>query len=389
VAIKLIDAGLYMRITIILGPFLPVPPVLGGAVEKVQLLLAQAYKAAGHDVTVISRKYEHFPIEETVGEIKFIRIASFNRSSSLLANLTLDFCYAIRVALALPKSDITVTNSFFLPLLLSHRAAGKIYVHVARFPKHQMFLYFRADRLQAVSHVVAEAIVSQTPRFIEKIVTIGNAIPDAYFNSDSVRAKKKIVLFVGRIAREKGIHLLLKSFACLMKNENKPNILDWKLRIVGPHDVTGGGDGAEYFAELMRLAQPLGSACEMVGPVFDEQSLIKEYQAASVFVYPSLAEMGEALPLAPLEAMACGCAVIVSNLRCFDDYLEEGVSGLKFEHRCANPEYNLAEKLQRMMTEPQCLQEISKNGNIAARRFEAPVIASQMLRDFESLVSVK
>ncbi len=35
-----------MRITILLGPFLPVPPVLGGAVEKVHLLLAETYAAA-------------------------------------------------------------------------------------------------------------------------------------------------------------------------------------------------------------------------------------------------------------------------------------------------------------------------------------------------------
>ena len=57
-----------MRITIVLGPFLPVPPVLGGAVEKVHLLLAGAYQAAGHDVTIISRKYKNFPDEETCRE---------------------------------------------------------------------------------------------------------------------------------------------------------------------------------------------------------------------------------------------------------------------------------------------------------------------------------
>jgi hypothetical protein len=55
-----------MRIAIILGPFLPVPPVLGGAVEKVHLALAQAYRAAGHEVTIISRRYSDFPIDEVV-----------------------------------------------------------------------------------------------------------------------------------------------------------------------------------------------------------------------------------------------------------------------------------------------------------------------------------
>ena len=114
-----------MRITIILGPFYPVPPVLGGAVEKVHLLLAGAYQAAGHDVTIISRKYDNFPDDERVNGIRHLRIASFNRSSLLAVNLALDFCYALRVAWSLPQSDITVTNSFFVPLLLRHRIAGR------------------------------------------------------------------------------------------------------------------------------------------------------------------------------------------------------------------------------------------------------------------------
>ena len=135
-----------MRITIVLGPFYPVPPVRGGAVEKVHFLLAGAYQAAGHDVTIISREYNGFANDERVNGVRYLRIRSSDRSSSLAINLALDFCYALRAARSLPQSDITITNSFFLPLLLRHRTAGKIYVHVARFPKHQMFLYSRADR---------------------------------------------------------------------------------------------------------------------------------------------------------------------------------------------------------------------------------------------------
>ena len=348
-----------MRITIILGPFIPVPPVLGGSVEKVHLLLAKAYRAAGHDVVIISRKYKNFAEEETVDGIRYIRIPSFDRASSLLVNLFLDFRYAMRVSFSLPQSDVTITNSFFMPLLLPHRKAGKIYVQVGRFPKGQMSLYFRADRIQAVSRIVADAIVRQAPKLAQKVVTIGYAIPDAYFHWKPGQRREKTILFVGRIAREKGVHLLLKAFASLVKNGDPVGINEWKLRIIGPYDVNEGGDGADYNVELKGLAQSLGSACDLVGPVFDEQALIQEYQTASIFVYPSLAETGEALPVAPLEALAAGCAVVVSNLRCFDDYIEHGVSGLKFEHRSPHPEQNLAITLANLISAPSLVKDIA------------------------------
>ena len=50
--------------------------------------------------------------------------------------------------------------------------------------------------------------------------------------------------------------------------------------------------------------------------------------SALVFAYPPTAETGEALPVAPLEAMAHGCAPFVSNLPCCRDYIPDSVTGL-------------------------------------------------------------
>ena len=147
----------------------------------------------------------------------------------------------------------------------------------------------------------------------------------------------------------------------MMKSGNLETISEWTLRIVGPHEVSQGGDGTDYFDELRQLAQKLGPACTFVGPVFDQQELINEYQAASVFVFPSVAEAGGSLGLAPLEAMAAGCAVIVSDLRCFDDYAEDGQSVLRFDHRCSNPAENLATKLGQFVAKPRLIEEIANN----------------------------
>jgi glycosyltransferase involved in cell wall biosynthesis len=372
-----------MHIAIILGPFLPVPAVIGGAVEKVHLLLAGAYRAAGHEVTIISRRYRDLPAVETVDGIRHIRISSLDRSRWLAANLIWDFIYALRAALALPPADVTITNSVFLPLVLPRRKAGRIYVQLGRYPKYQVLFYGRVDRLQAVSRVVADGVLRQAPWLASKVAVIGYAVPDAYFQPPALSNRGKTILFVGRIAREKGIELLVKAVALLWQQGSRFD--GWNLRIVGPSEVSQGGDGAEYLCELPGIADALGARCTFVGPVFDEAALLCEYQAAPIFVYPSLAETGEALPLAPLEAMAAGCAVIVSNLRSFDDYLEDGTTGLKFDHRSQDPAAGLAAQLARLMTEPALLQRIAEGGHRAASGFQTAAIARRMLDDFAAV----
>jgi glycosyltransferase involved in cell wall biosynthesis len=373
-----------MKITIVMGPFLPVPPVLGGAVEKVQLQLAEAYAAAGHGVTMISRQFGDFPDKEKRAGVRHIRVKSFDRSSALQINLILDFVYALRAARVVPPSDVTITNSFSLPLALCRDRAGRIYVHVARFPKHQMFLYSRADRLQAISHAVADEIVRQVPSLASKVKSIGYPVPDLYFGSTSEKERRKTILYVGRIAREKGVHLLIDAFAALVKRIGA-EVAGWKLKIVGPHEVKQGGDGAGYYTELTRRAEPLGAMCEFAGPIFDERQLANEYRSAFVFVYPSLAEKGEAFGLAPLEAMASGCAVIVSDLRCFDDFVQNGKNGLKFDHRGPDPVSGLAEQLAVLLARPDRLGAIAAEGCATAQSFRIPAIAAKMLDDFRSL----
>jgi glycosyltransferase involved in cell wall biosynthesis len=225
------------------------------------------------------------------------------------------------------------------------------------------------------------------PRLAGRVATIGYPVPDAYFAVEPVRARRKTVLFVGRIAREKGVRLLVQAFAEARAKLAEADRGDWKLRIVGPHEITQGGDGVGYLDELRALAGPLGQACEFAGPVFGERELIAEYRGASIFVYPSLAERGEAFGLAALEAMASGCSVIVSALGCFRDFVVPGVNGLIFDHRSGAPELALRDALMRLMAEPETLVHTAQQGATTARRFTTDAIAARMLEDFARLVS--
>src|ERR1700730_1952856 len=152
-----------MRITCILGPYLPVPPLRGGAVERIWQTLCTEFVRMGHDVTLISRRLGDLPNEETRDGLRYIRVSSTDAPRSKLLYRLCDVAYAARACAALPRSDLTITNSVSLPLFIPRGRTGKIYVSVGRFPKGQMAFYALADRLQAVSQAVANAMMRQAP----------------------------------------------------------------------------------------------------------------------------------------------------------------------------------------------------------------------------------
>jgi glycosyltransferase involved in cell wall biosynthesis len=160
-----------------------------------------------------------------------------------------------------------------------------------------------------------------------------------------------------------------------------------RLQLVGPTAVDEGGGGKEYLSNLRGLAGSLPvTFCE---PEFDVSRLAEIYRNADLFCYPSVAEKGEALPVAPIEAMSTGLPVIVSNLECFLDFVEDGKTGLRFDHRAANPVTTLADKLDEALSDWPRMLAIGKAARQSVQRFGIRQVAEQFLRDFESLLAAE
>jgi glycosyltransferase involved in cell wall biosynthesis len=158
------------------------------------------------------------------------------------------------------------------------------------------------------------------------------------------------------------------------------------LKVIGPHQTHLGGGGGDFLRALQQLSREIAITVEWVGPVFDENELLRQYRRALLFIYPSLAERGEAMPVAPLEAMANACAPIVSGLECFHDYIEDSVTGFVFNHRSSEPEKHLTTRLLQILRLGQ--EEIIAMGQRAqakAAEFEIEKVAVHYLEDFESL----
>lgn len=362
-----------MRITIAQGAFLPVPPLLGGGVEKVWLALGREFARRGHQVTHLSRAYPGLPARETLDGVEHRRAGGFAAPKSLAWLKALDGLYALRRRLDLPPADILVTHTFWLPLLVRSRRPGALYVHAARYPKGQMGLYRHAARVQTVSAPVAAAILEQTPALAGKVRMIPNCLPGECV--EAVRREsvpgEKTVLYVGRVHPEKGLELLLRAFGTLA---------GWRLRIVGPWESAQGGGGAAYLERLRALAP----GAEWAGPVFDAAQLDAHYRRAAIFVYPSLAERGETFGLAPLEAMARGCATVVSGLACFQDFVRDGVNAAVFDHR---QEGALERELARLAGDPALRARLGAQGRKTAREYLPERVAGLFLEDFAAILA--
>jgi glycosyltransferase involved in cell wall biosynthesis len=374
-----------MKITIALGAFLPVPPVMGGAIEKSWFALAQEFVSRNHDVTIISRTIPQFARHEIVDGVRHIRVRGFDTPRSLLWLKILDLFYSLRVWRILPAADILVTNTFWLPLIVRDSSRGKIYVHVGRYPKGQMRFYGRAARLQAPSSEVADAIKREAPSSAHKVIAIPYPRPQMISAEAPLPLERraKIVLYVGRMHPEKGVHFLVEAFTRLRRS----NFADWKLIVVGSTASREGGGGEQYLRKLQQSAAVAPDRIVFRGPVFDAAVLEQEFRAARIFAYPSLAAHGETFGLASLEAMTHGCGVLVSGLRCFRDFILPNETGFVFEHGAPDPAGALVVAFRDALSDPIRLQRIAKAGQLKSEEFSRARVADKFLIDFKKLIS--
>jgi alpha-maltose-1-phosphate synthase len=169
--------------------------------------------------------------------------------------------------------------------------------------------YEGADKIIAVSDGMKQDILRCYPELDpSKVTTVHNGIDLSAFqstaNPDLVRTlgvdpDKRIVLFVGRITRQKGLPYLLKAAASL------------------PEDVqlvlaAGSPDTPEILAEVSELFDQLRAkrgGIVWLNQQLSRVELVALLSAATVFACPSIYEP---LGIVNLEAMACGTPVVAT-----------------------------------------------------------------------------
>jgi len=375
-----------MSITIATGPFYPTPPAPTGAVQRVWTDLALEFARRGHTVSILACRYPGQSSREQRDGVLIRRRTGLRQGKNIYVDILKDGVYSGVVLGMLPRADILVTNAFWLPAMapLLRPSAGKVVVCINRVPKGQMFLYKRAARLHAVSTAIADAVAKESPGLAHKLKVITNPVDVAVFTPPThprFQGTDRLIVFTGRIHPEKGLHVLVDAAAILRRT--RPGV---RLRLIGASRIDQGGGGPEYVERLVKQAAASGVPMEVSEPIFDRAKLAAALQAGDVYCYPTLAEQGEASPVAPVEAMATGLAPVVSDIPQFRDNITHGKSGVVFDHRGENVAQNLASALAMLVDDPKLAGTMGAQAAAHAQRVGYGPIAEAFLADFADLL---
>ena len=250
-----------------------------------------------------------------------------------------------------------------------------------------------ADAVIAVSRGTREDILRVTPVQPERIHVIYNGIDTQLYRpvaaTDAlerftVDPTRPIVLFVGRITRQKGIVYLARAI---------PDI-DPSAQVVL---LAGAPDTPEIAAEMEQAvadAQRQRGNVIWIQEMLPREDVIQFYSQATVFCCPSIYEP---FGIINLEAMACDTPVVASKVGGIPEVVVDGETGIlvPLEQQTESPfepldprrfSADLAAAINRLLHDPELRERMARAGRERVEReFSWPAIARQTADLYASL----
>lgn len=165
------------------------------------------------------------------------------------------------------------------------------------FPYRQIARYWRKKQEKGVSRLDALVVLTEHDAgnwaSIKQAFVIPNSLP--FYPQYGSSCKNKRIISIGRLNEQKGYERLIEAWAIV--NRKHP---DWEVNIYG--------EGTEY--EMLKSLiekHKLGKNFKLCQPV---RNIQEKYMESSMYVMSS---RFEGLPMALLEAMACGLPCVSFN----------------------------------------------------------------------------
>jgi glycosyltransferase involved in cell wall biosynthesis len=303
-----------------------------GGAEVHTFGLANTLADRGHDVSVVALGHDVFKGRDRSPEVRFrirtvglprpVERMTYAECATVLGGLAADVCVLAKWGLEVGsfRLDLAARRRFGRYIVIEHSSAEMPPKSSRRYlggllPGAGLWWYRRrllwhlrsvaSHLVVCVSNVTRRRLVRdyRVPR--QKVLTVHNGIDtQTYQPGAASRAARRrawgvpegALVFgsVGRLHVEKGYDLAIDLFARLVASHPDRDL--WLVLV---------GDGAERPA-LEQKARSLPCRERVIFPGFTDRPW-EAYCGLDVFVLPS---RDEALPLALLEAMACGCCPV-------------------------------------------------------------------------------
>lgn len=336
-----------MKILITADPFIPVPPIHYGGIERILDMLIREYLVAGHEVTLIAH-----PDSKPAEGCRFIPYLS--EKDDVLRN------------------SFLITKTYFkYKFDIIHSFSRLLYLFpLLPFGVQKIMSYQREPTLSQIRKAVSFAkrgtisftgcsnYISNQIAEVGKAYTVYNGVPLELFHFNEQVSDDAPLVFLGRIEEIKGTHVAIE--VAIKSNR--------KLLIAGNIPA----EHSLYFDEKVKPF--LNDQIQYIGPVNDEQKN-KLLQNASAFLMPIL--WNEPFGIVMAEAMACGTPVIGFTRGSVPEVVEDGVSGFT------------CNTIEEMINAVHNIPSISRLAvrKEAEKRFSSKVIAETYLQLYKQRLS--
>jgi glycosyltransferase involved in cell wall biosynthesis len=354
-------------------------PPLGGGGGRVAKTVAEALVARGHDVCVQTAGMRHLAPRGLIGGVEVFRTHGFRRRE--------DRC-------SVPEMGLYCATSF-LPTLRHIRAWKPDVIH-AHFAMPTGVLAWAAHQLTGVPYVITAhlgdvpggvpeqtdrlfrlvgplarkvwrraAAVTAVSSFVQtlaeraygrSVTRILNGIDLSDAKPPSALHEPRKLVFVGRLNPQKCPVFLIDVLARLTSSA-------WHLTLIG--------DG-ELMPDVRRQITTHGLEARVTLTGWQRAPEVQRHLTdADIFLMPS---SSEGLPVAAVEALKHGLAIVASDIPGVHDVVVDGVNGLRLPVQQLDP---WVEKLRDLLARSDTLTAMKRAGAEKAREFDLTAIASQ------------
>jgi spore coat protein SA len=268
-----------------------------------------------------------------------------------------------------------------------------MFISTSHIGKEELFSCLnQADKIIVNSHFLKNHLINQTSCEAAKIIVNHLGVDTNQFQSkwsnDQINKKvnfikqwnlegKKILLFVGRLRKIKGIHRILQAMPSII--QTVPDI----LLIIAGSAFYGSDRKTNYVDHLYQLAKDFPNHVRFISFI-PHAEIHRWFEAADIVLVPSIGQEG--FGLVNVEAMACGVPVIATNIGGMPEVIEHGRTGYLIN--TDNLEAELANYVIQLLNNPTRIKTFGLNSvNRVQENFTWEKSAYRLIQLYDQTVS--